>query len=57
MQILTVPIKSFWVICQNDEDLNEEFSADQFEDADNYLQSMREEWPDKTIEMIAEIAA
>jgi hypothetical protein len=57
MQMLTIPIKSFWVICQNDEDVNEEFGASQFDDAKNYLINLRNERPELTFEMIADIDA
>jgi len=57
MQMLTLPIKCFWVTCREDEDLNEEFGAAQFDEADDYLNQQRKLWPGKQIEIIAEIDA
>ncbi|MDY7039061.1 MAG: hypothetical protein SV375_23275 [Thermodesulfobacteriota bacterium] len=57
MEMLTVPIKVFWVTCREDDDLDEEFGASQFDAAGNYLNEQRRLWPKKTIEMIAEIDA
>ena len=55
--MVTVLIKGYWIICPEDEDLNEEFGAGQFDDAYTYLNEQRKVWPDKKIEMIAEIDA
>jgi len=52
-----MPIKGFWVLCQEDDDLNEEFGSSQFEEADTYLNEQRKLWPGKTIELIADIDA
>lgn len=57
MQMMTIPIKCFWVTCREDDDLNQEFGATQFDLADDYLAQQRKLWPNKEIEMIAEIDA
>lgn len=57
MKMLTIPVKGFWVLCNADSDLNEEFGAAQFAMADNYLNEQRELWPQKEINLIAEIDA
>lgn len=57
MQMRTIPVRCFWVICHEDDDLNEEFGCGQFKEADNYLNKMRGNWTNKTFEMIAEIDA
>lgn len=57
MQMLTVPIKCFWVVCKDDNDLDQEFNASQFDEADLYLYQQREFWPNKDIQLIAEIDA
>lgn len=53
----TIPVRCFWVICHEDDDLNEEFGCGQFKEADNYLNKMQGNWTNKTFEMIAEIDA
>lgn len=57
MQMLTLPIKCFWVSCREDEDSSQEFGATQFDEAENYLINLRNELPSFTIELIAEIDA
>lgn len=57
MEMLTLPISGFWVVCGEDTDLNEEFDSGQFEDADAYLNKKREDHPDMEFELIANISA
>ena len=57
MQMITLPIKCFLVICRENEDLNEEFGSMQFDDADYYLNQQRKLYPEKQIKMIAEVDA
>lgn len=57
MQMITIPITGFWVTCQEDSDLDREFSPSQFHEAMDYLDEQRRLWPRKEIEMIAEVEA
>jgi len=57
MKIVTIPVKGFWVVCREDSDIEEEFGASQFNEADDYLNEQRKLWPKKAIDMIADIDA
>lgn len=57
MQMITLPVKGYWVICREDEYFNEEFGAGQFEEAISYMNEQRRTCLDKKLEIIAEIDA
>lgn len=57
MGLHTLPILGYWVLCRDDEDLNEEFGENQFQEADEYLNSNRKEHPNFEFEMLATVDA
>ena len=56
MQMITLPVKGFWVICR-DKDIEELYDANDFDEADNRLNQLRKEFPDYEAEMTADIDA
>jgi hypothetical protein len=48
-------VTRFWVICREDEDLNEEFGKTQLREAKSYLKKLQTDYSDKHIEIVAEL--
>jgi len=57
MKMLTLPVTTFYVTCREDDDLEEEFGAGQFEAAEQYLEECRKNHPNKVLELVAVVDA
>ena len=57
MGLHTLPILGYWIICRNDENLNKEFEESQFQEADEYLNTIRKQHPNFGLEMFAIVDA
>jgi hypothetical protein len=57
MKMLTLPVTTMYVTCCEDDDLEEEFGAGQFEAAEQYLEECRKNNPNKVIELVAVVDA
>ena len=51
----TLPIEAFYVLCDEDDDLTEEFGSSQYKEALDYLIQQRRLWPNKYIRIVANI--
>ena len=56
MEVVTLAVSGYWVVCRDDDDCNEEFGPGQFDEAQKYLRWLRMERPWFNIELIATIA-
>ena len=57
MNVVTLPVTGYWVICDEDNDYNKKFgsSDSQFYRAAAYMKEKRKERPDLTFKMLANI--
>ena len=54
-QIISINLKALWVVCDDDEDINQEFGSSQFDLAKDYLNEMRGKYPQYNMRLIGEI--